>query len=230
MTLSPFSTGCSLSSHLGPSLSLLFSFHPSFLPPSAPSPRLPLPSRAGTAQQPGLDVWTCLRTEHYSMAELNAGSRPRYPALEASAAIVIGHMGFGVCISVSFAWSFGLVPAHTESDYGLLGTDNISIKSLYILQQRRSRSSLPWSSRSSAAICCQLVHLTILICMSEKTNEHLNNWCSILDFCTFICAALWVNNDREQYGLYLCLYVNGFPHTTHTYIYSPGVHRHSCSL
>lgn len=76
-------------------LSLIFSFpsiHPSL---SVLSPRLPLPSCAVTAQKPGLNVSTCHRTEHYGTAELNSGSQPRCPALEAGIGIVIGHMGFG---------------------------------------------------------------------------------------------------------------------------------------
>lgn len=156
MTLSPFSTGCSLSSHLGPSLlsSLLLPSHPS--PVCAIPTSTTPPSRAGTAQRPGLDVWTCLRTEHYSAAEPSAGSRPRRPASEASAAIVIGHMGFffflgGVVLACPPCLIFWACPSpHREWLWAFWGTDNVSIKSLYILQQRRGRSLLPWSGRSSA--------------------------------------------------------------------------------
>lgn len=144
--------------------SFLFSFHPSFPSLSALSPRLPLPSCAVKAQQPGLDVWTCSRKEHYGRAALNTGSEPLCPALEASIAIVIGHMGYGVCISLSFGWSFGLASAHTESDYGLLGLDSISIKSLYILQQIRAPSLLLWSShyRSYLLPACAFDYPSVL--------------------------------------------------------------------
>lgn len=137
--------------------SLSPSFHPSILP------RLRHPHVyhshhvPESAQRPGLDVWTCLRTEHYSAAELHAGSRPRHPASGGERGHCDWSHGlFGVCISVVLCLIFlgSSQPTHRVSDCGLLGTDNISIKSLYILQQRRSRSSLPRSSRSSAVICC----------------------------------------------------------------------------
>lgn len=75
--------------------SLIFSFpsiHPSR---SVLSTRLLLPSCAVRAQKPGLNVSACHRTEHYGTAELNSGSEPHCPALEAGIGIVIGHMGFG---------------------------------------------------------------------------------------------------------------------------------------
>lgn len=118
MTLSPFSTGCSLSSHLGPShsLSLLFSFLPSILLRLRHPQRLPLPSRAGTAQRPGLDVWTCLRNgalqhgwaERWLPATLPSLGRRAQPLWLVTWAF------WGFVLSLSFAWSFGLVPAHTQ--------------------------------------------------------------------------------------------------------------------
>lgn len=146
MTLSPFSTGCSLSSHLGPSLlsSLLL---PSILPRlrhpphvyhshHVPEQRSSQDSMFGHASGRSITAWLSWTLALSHATQPWRRVRPLW--------LVTWALGF--VLALSFAWSFGLVPAHTESDCGLLGTDNISIKSLYILQQRRSRSLLAWSS------------------------------------------------------------------------------------